>query len=602
MSNLNVGDEILLKWPLEGDERSWRKMKVVKIKECKEESHGSKFKYTLEFVQPLNTDETLIKTRLMHLEWKRSKNEKRKANEIEVVPSIPRVMKKGKMNSIGRIPLQSLQRILAPMVGASELPFRLLCRKYGATLAYTPMMLSSKFATEESYRQEEFQTCPEDRPLVAHFAANDPEIFRQAALLVQDQCDAIDLNLGCPQRVAHSGHFGSFLLDEIDRPLVLSMVHTIATSCKVPIFVKIRLLSTVEETILFCRQLIEAGAAVIAIHARHRVNLVNRSGPTARDGPALLDQVKVIVEAFADSHVPIIANGNVRTYDDVTQNLVLTKAAGIMSAEGILDNPALFYPAISSTASAANSSSSSSSSAVAGKGTSTVTSASGRGGGGRNTIDTLELANEYLQLVRQYPTKLKSIIFHIRRMCRNQLETYQLLQSCIDSTTIDAIQQMIDLMQQYQYAPETFQFNQQKAEQEQKAEERRKYEESRRKEFEARMIRKAKREQKPLDYYLNQGAMTPTIQQIEEMKELIQQNQRDKVFQRWKDQHGQHCWNYHFEEKGCHRDRKCAFLHCEAILPATSTTTSNNKVTFSEETMRALSIALAKSDREEVYG
>ena len=62
--------------------------------------------------------------------------------------------------------------ILAPMVGASELPFRLLCRKYGATLAYTPMMHSDSFVRSEDYRTREFQTSPEDRPLVAHFAAN----------------------------------------------------------------------------------------------------------------------------------------------------------------------------------------------------------------------------------------------------------------------------------------------------------------------------------------------------------------------------------------------------------------------------------------------
>ena len=91
-----------------------------------------------------------------------------------------------------------------------------------------------------------------------------------------------DLNLGCPQRVAFSGHFGSYLLDPADRPLVLSMVKTLSSSIKIPIFVKIRLLNTVAETVELCQQLVEAGASLIAVHGRYRVNLVGRSGPGAR--------------------------------------------------------------------------------------------------------------------------------------------------------------------------------------------------------------------------------------------------------------------------------------------------------------------------------
>jgi tRNA-dihydrouridine synthase 1 len=90
------------------------------------------------------------------------------------------------------------------------------------------------------------------------------------------------LNLGCPQRVAHSGHFGSYLLDPEDRPLVLSMVQTLSSNLRIPLFVKIRLLNTLEESIELCQQLVEAGAALIAIHGRYRVNLVGRSGPGAR--------------------------------------------------------------------------------------------------------------------------------------------------------------------------------------------------------------------------------------------------------------------------------------------------------------------------------
>jgi tRNA-dihydrouridine synthase len=92
--------------------------------------------------------------------------------------------------------------IVAPMVGASELPFRLLCRKYGASLAYTPMMSANQFASSKKYRKEEFSTTPFDKPLVCHFAANKPEDFANAAKEAEPFCDAIDLNLGCPQRTA----------------------------------------------------------------------------------------------------------------------------------------------------------------------------------------------------------------------------------------------------------------------------------------------------------------------------------------------------------------------------------------------------------------
>lgn len=135
-----------------------------------------------------------------------------------------------------------LRRIAAPMVNQSDLPFRILVRRYGATTAYTQMLVSEKLLNDRDYLeyhvrdltaggQDEFS-----RPVVAQLCGNDAETVVQAGRKIQNFCDAIgkftslekkpflpketDLNLGCPQQAAQEEHFGAYLLRQKDWGLV----------------------------------------------------------------------------------------------------------------------------------------------------------------------------------------------------------------------------------------------------------------------------------------------------------------------------------------------------------------------------------------------
>lgn len=229
------------------------------------------------------------------------------------------------------------KKILAPMVDHSELAWRILSRKYGATLTYTPMLHARLFATSEKYRKDMWGPLDGDskvdRPLVVQICGNDPEYVLKTALLIQDKCDAIDLNLGCPQGIAKKGHYGAFLMDEWD--LIHKIIKTLHENLSIPVTAKIRIFPEREKTLDYARMVLDAGAQILTVHGRLREQKGQKTG--------LADWS--IIRYLRDNlpkDTVVFANGNILYPEDISHCLKATLSDGVMSAEGNLYNPAIF--------------------------------------------------------------------------------------------------------------------------------------------------------------------------------------------------------------------------------------------------------------------
>ena len=230
--------------------------------------------------------------------------------------------------------------VASPMVDQSEYAFRQLCRQYGAQLCYTPMLHAKVFLSDATYQAQRLDIMADEGPTIVQFAGDDPKTLLAAAKVVEGCATAVDLNLGCPQPIARKGHYGSYLLREADA--IVDILQCWTQNLSIPATCKIRIIDEgsadptnrgLQATLRLVDQIEAAGAAAITVHGRNRVMSGKKTG---RADWAAIAAIKSRVS------IPVIANGNIETFDDVAACMAATGADAVMSAEALLENPALF--------------------------------------------------------------------------------------------------------------------------------------------------------------------------------------------------------------------------------------------------------------------
>lgn len=232
---------------------------------------------------------------------------------------------------IGNVNLEN-NLILAPMAGVTDLPFRIICKKYGNPGLICNEMVSAKAICYEDEKTKAMLKKEEkERPISMQIFGNDPEIMGKAASIVSEVSDILDINMGCPAPKVVKNGDGSKLLLNLE--LVGKITEEVVKNSKKPVTVKIRKGWDNEHIVAVeVAKIIEkAGANAIIVHGRTRDEYYS--------GKADWNIIKKVKE---NVNIPVIGNGDIKTEEDAKRMFEETNVDGIMIGRASLGNPWIF--------------------------------------------------------------------------------------------------------------------------------------------------------------------------------------------------------------------------------------------------------------------
>lgn len=236
-----------------------------------------------------------------------------------------------KYPKIGNIELKGWA-CLAPMAGVSDLAYRVIAKKMGASLTTAEMVSAKGLYYRNEKTKEMLKIAPDEHPMALQLFGSDPDIMAWGAkIMEQAGPDFIDINMGCPmQKVVKNGD-GSALMKNI--PLAAAVIRAMVKAVQTPVTVKMRLgwsrdtLNAVE----LAQAAEEAGAAAITVHGRTREDFYT--------GKADWKEIQKVVDAVK---IPVIGNGDVTDGKSAKNLMEETGCAAVAIGRAAWGNPWIF--------------------------------------------------------------------------------------------------------------------------------------------------------------------------------------------------------------------------------------------------------------------